>query len=134
MSTSNKDNIITIPKLSQDGSNWVTFKTHFLFAMAAHNIVGHFERSDPHTALPTPSTQDQDKWTTKDQDEHQTYPSLAKRWKHDVFVARDQLAQVVSNSLLIYIQRTGAIADMWHMIVVEFNRKYHMAQVNHIGG
>ena len=87
MSTSNKDNLFTIPKLSPDGSNWVTFKTHFLFAMAGRDIEGHFDGSDSHPVQPIPSTPDQDKWTAKDRDEHQTHLQLSKKWKHNKSVA-----------------------------------------------
>ena len=59
MSTPDKDNLFSVLKLLLDSSNWITFKTCFLFAMEGHNVEGHFDGSKPHLVQPTPSTQDQ---------------------------------------------------------------------------
>src|SRR5882724_7390503 len=65
-----------------------------------------------------------------DKDKNQAYLPLTKKWKHNEHVARAQLAQVVSNSLLIRIQHTGTMADMWKVIIAEFDSKGCMAQVD----
>jgi len=114
MSTNDKETLWVIPKLTTDGSNWVTFKTQFLFAMAGCNINGHFDGSDTSPPAPTYSTPDEAKWTTTDKDKSQAYLPLARRWKHDEHVACTQLAQVVSDSLLLRIQHTGTVANMCH--------------------
>ena len=56
-----KETLWAIPKLTSDGSNWVTFKTCFLFAMAGHNVDGHFNGSDTAPPVPTFSTLDETK-------------------------------------------------------------------------
>src|SRR5882724_9719985 len=127
---SDKEPIWAIPKLAPDGSNWVMFKTCFLFAMAGHDIGGHFNRSETTPLAPTYSTPDKAKWTTMDRDKNQAYLLLVRKWRHDEHVACTQLAQVVSDSLLIKIQRAGAVANMWDIITTEFNRKGRMVQVD----
>ena len=82
-----KETLWAIPKLTSDGSNWVTFKTHFLFAMAGHNVNGHFDRSDTTPPAPTLSTLDETKWTTTDRDRQQTHSLAVKKWKHDKHIA-----------------------------------------------
>jgi len=121
-----KEPLWAIPKLTPNGSNWVTFKTCFLFAMAGHDVNRHFDGSDsapqvPPTAPPMrlsglPPTKIKVK---------PTYP-LVKRWKHNEHVACAQLAQVVSDSLLIRIQHAASVAAMWKIIVAELNHKGHM--------
>jgi len=127
---SDKEPVWAIPKLAPDGSNWVMFKTCFLFAMAGCDIEGHFDQSKTTPLVPTYSTSDEAKWTTTDKDKNQAYLLLARKWRHDEHVACAQLAQVVSDSLLIKIQHAGAIADMWDIIVTEFDRKGCMVQVD----
>ena len=73
MSTNDKETLWVIPKLTTDGSNWVTFKTQFLFAMAGRNVDGHFDGSDATLPTPTDSTSDDTKWTTMDCDKSQTH-------------------------------------------------------------
>ena len=130
MSTNDKETLWAIPKLAADGSNWVTFKTQFLFAMAGHDVDGHFDGSDPMPLTPTYSTSDEAKWTAVDWEKSQAYLSLARKWKHDEHIACAQLAQVMSDSLLIRIQHAGSVAIMWNTIITKFDRKGCMAQVD----
>src|SRR5882724_2082634 len=73
----NKESLWEIPKLAPNCSNWVTFKTQFLFTMAGHDLEGHFNRSDPAPLSPTYSTADESRWTTMDKDKNQAYLPLA---------------------------------------------------------
>src|SRR5882672_11493710 len=126
----NKETFWAIPKLAPDSSNWVTFKTRFMFAMAGHDLEGHFDSSDPAPPAPTYSSPDENRWTVTDKEKNIAYLPLARKWKHDEHVARTQLAQVISNSLLIRIQHAGSVADMWKRIVTEFDHKGRMVQVD----
>src|SRR5882724_435317 len=121
MSANDKETLWVIPKLAADGSNWVTFKTQFLFSMASCNIDGHFNGSDTPPPAPTYITLDETKWTTTDHKKNQAYLSLVKRWKHDEHIAHTQLAQVMSDPLLIRIQHAGMVANMWNTVVTEFD-------------
>src|SRR5882672_8452804 len=102
-SMSDKEIPWAIPKLTSDGSNWVMFKTCFLFTMAGRNVDRHLDESDTTPPAWTPSTPDETKWTTEDWDKQQAHLLLVRKWKHNKHVAWAQLAQVVSNSLLIRI-------------------------------
>jgi len=70
------------------------------------------------------------KWTVADIERNEAYLRSEKKWWHDEKVACTQLAQVVSDSLLIRIQHATSVADMWRTIVSEFDRKGRMVQVN----
>jgi len=89
--------------------------------MAGRDIDGHFDGSDTPPPAPTYTTLDETKWSTADHEKNQAHLSLAKRWKHDEHVAHAQLAQVMSDSLLIRIQHAGTVADMWNTVVTEFD-------------
>src|SRR5882724_5435785 len=93
-SMSDKEPVWAIPKLAPDGSNWVTFKTHFLFAMAGCDIEGHFDRSETAPLAPTYSTSDEAKWNSTDKDKNKAYLLLARKWRHNEHVTHAQLAQV----------------------------------------
>src|SRR5882724_1886399 len=125
-----KEPLWAIPKLTSNGSNWVTFKTRFLFAMAGCNVNRHFDGSDTAPPAPTLSTPDETKWTTTDRDRQQTHSLAVKKWKHDKHVTHAQLAQVIPDSLLIRIQHASTVANMWQIIITEFNRKGCMVQVD----
>jgi len=61
------------------------------------------------------------RWTTADKDKNQAYLPLARKWKYDEHIA--QPTQVMSDSLLIWIQHAGMVEDMWKTTVSEFNHK-----------
>src|SRR5882672_5121105 len=88
-----KESFWAIPKLTPDSSNWVTFKTQFLFAMASRDLEGHFDASDPSPPILTYSSLTEDRWTTVDKDKNLAYLPLARKWKHDEHVTHTQLAQ-----------------------------------------
>ena len=80
--------------------------------------------------MPTYSTSDEAKWTTTDRDKNQAYLLLVRKWRHDEHVTCAQLAQVMSDSLLIRIQHAGMVADTWNTVIMEFDQKGHMVQVD----
>ena len=41
METTTKEDLYTVPKLEADSHNWVIFKNHLEWALAAHGIVDH---------------------------------------------------------------------------------------------
>ena len=124
------DTPFSILKLSSDGSNWVTFKTCFLFAMGGHDIEGHFNRSETFPPQPTLSSPDKKRWTVADKEQNDTYIVVVRKWQHNEKITCAQLAQVMSDLLLIFIQHAKGIVDMWGSIVTEFNKKGHMIQVD----
>src|SRR5882724_6004787 len=89
--------------LSQDRYNWVTFKTRFLYAMGGRDVEGHFDKSEKTPTQPTLSSPDKKRWTMADKELNETYLTVTRKWQCNEKVACAQLAQVVSDSLLICI-------------------------------
>jgi len=130
MYTPDRDSLFAVAKLSADGSNWVTFKTRFIYAMAGHDIEGHFDGSEPFPTPPTFSTTDQNKWTPEDEAKHESHLKSIRTWKRNEKIACVQLVQAISDSLLLRIQHASNVADMWTTIVTEHDRKGCMTQVD----
>ena len=70
------------------------------------------------------------RWTAEDKALNSAYLVVMRKWQHDENIAHAQLAQVVSDSLLIRIQHAKGVADMWGAIISEFDKKGHMIQVD----
>src|SRR5882724_1786749 len=107
-----RDTPLSIPKLSLDGSNWVTFKTCFLYAMGGRDVEEHFDGSDNAPHQLTLSTPDESKWTMADRERNKDYLRSERKWQHNEKVTHTQLAQVVSDSLLIRIQHAKSITEI----------------------
>ena len=65
-----------------------------------------------------------------DKNRNQAYLLLVRKWRHNEHVTCTQLAQVMSDSLLIKIQHASTVPDMWDIIITEFNMKGCMVQVD----
>src|SRR5882724_3496042 len=128
--TPDRDSLFAVAKLSADGSNWVTFKTRFIYAMPGHDIEGHFDGSEPFLTPPTFSTTDQNKWTSEDEAKHESHLKSIRTWKRNQNITHVELVQAISNSLLLRIQHTGNVTDMWATIMTEHDRKGCMTQVD----
>src|SRR5882724_72987 len=128
--TPDRDSLFAVTKLSTNGSNWVTFKTRFIYAMAGCDIEGHFDGSEPFPTPPTFSTTDQNKWTPEDEAKHESILKSIRTWKRNENIACVQLAQAISDSLLLRIQHACNVTDMWATIVTEHDRKGHMMRVD----
>jgi len=98
--------------------------------MGSHNVEGHFNRSEKTPTQPTLSSPDEKRWTMADKELNETYLTVTRKWQCNEKVACAQLAQVVSDSLLICIQYTTTVADMWQTMVMEFDKKGRMIQIN----
>src|SRR5882672_10283666 len=85
------DSSFSVPKLTSDSSNWVTFKTRFLYAMAGRDVEGHFDRSNPCPMPPKFSTADESKWTLADQAKNKAHLKLMKDWRHTKNITCAQL-------------------------------------------
>ena len=87
-------NILGVPKLAADGSNCVTFKTHFLYAMTGQDVEVHLNRSEIPPTLPKPLGTDPACLTPADKEKIKAHHVAHKKWKHDKNVTQVQLAQV----------------------------------------
>jgi len=70
------------------------------------------------------------RWTTADKELNSAYLVAMRKWQRDEKIACAQLAQVVSDSLLICIQHAKGVADMWESIIAEYDKKGCMIQVD----
>jgi len=101
--------------------------------MGGHDIEGHFDGSETPPTQPTLTSLDKMRWTAADKELNSAHFAEMRKWQHNEKIACTQLAQVVSDSLLICIQHAKGIADMWETIIPEFDRKGHMIQVELCG-
>ena len=98
--------------------------------MGGRDVEGHFDGSDKAPHQLTLSTPDESKWTMAHRERNEDYLWSERKWQHDEKVVCAQLAQVMSDLLLIHIQHAKSVTEMWSTIVSEFNRKGHMVQVD----
>ena len=98
--------------------------------MGGCDIEGHFNGSEKTPTQPTFSSLDEKRWTMMDKELNEAYLAETRRWQRNKKVVHAQLAQVVSDSLLIHIQYTTTVADMWQTMVTEFDKKGQMIQID----
>jgi len=136
MLTNDKETLWEIPKLAIDGSNWLCSKPNSCLPWPAETWMGtSVEVTPPFPPIPTYSTSGEAKWTTMDQDKNQAYLLLARKWKHDEHISWAQLAQVVSDTLLIRIQPVGTVAAVKNNTlcpIIPIQTSIHSHHLSHI--
>ncbi|KAF8573856.1 hypothetical protein K439DRAFT_1305447, partial [Ramaria rubella] len=111
-----------VPKLTSNGSNWVTFKTHVTWAMAARGVLGHLYGT---STYPTPL--EASTATATDLANHTT---ALTRWEQSESVARSQLGNVIGDTILVKILHSKSVSVMWKVICEEFEEKTRMISVD----
>ena len=102
-----------IPKLESDGSNWVIFKDHFLFATAAASLKGHIGGiGKPPVAIPV--VQIGTEPLTKEQKE--TYQVLLTKWEMEENIIKQAIASLILDSLFIEVRRKETALMMWDAV------------------
>ena len=104
-----------IPKLETDGSNWVIFKDHFIFAAAAADLEKHIDGMGtipipPAFALgPTPLTAEQ-------MAEVKLYEENQSKWVTNEAVIKQAIATTIPDSLFIEVRKEVMAHLMWEAV------------------
>src|SRR5579871_3349592 len=103
-----RDDFATVPILEPDGSNWVIWKNHLHFAMAAK---GTYEHLTGTATRPTP-------------------PDSTEAWDKAEATARWQLARAVKDVTFHIIMGKTLVSEMWTEIKKEFESKSSLVQAD----
>ena len=117
-----------IPKLEVDGSNWVIFKDHFLFAAAAASLKGHIDGSKKSPASPMlipsgPLTEDQKVAMIE-------YGKLLTKWEMEENIVKQALALVIPDSLFIEVRKMEMALSMWNAVRNQREKKSQMVTID----
>ena len=126
-------NSISIPKLADNGSNWIDYKTKVLIAMGSRGLMGHVEgkakKPAPYAIVNgVPVVADGKTAATEEQLE-------AREKRIDDFETKEYLARhIVINSVSITlaqnIGRLTSAKDMWEAVVNECEGKTFLYQAD----
>ncbi|KAF8573213.1 hypothetical protein K439DRAFT_1376053, partial [Ramaria rubella] len=116
------NSLFQVSKLTLDGSNWKTFKTHLMWAMAAWGVLNHLDRTNTQPTPPKTSTP-----TITELANHKT--ALTK-WDQSKSVAHSQLRNIIRDAILVKILHCKSISTMWKTICDEYEGKTRMVSVD----
>ena len=118
--TSKDDTLFRVPKLANDGSNWVAYKTRMKYAIASRGLTEHLDGT---LAAPAHPTGD-------DQKAIADYQSLFDTWNQNENLVRAQLAASIDDSMLMKLSHCDSATHMWKSLCHEFEGKMRMVQVD----
>ncbi len=126
-------NSISIPKLNDDSSNWIDYKTKVLIAMGSRGLMGHVEgralKPSPYAIVDsvpvladgsTPATEDQIETRDKRIDEHEMRE----------YLARHIIINSVSLRLAQKIGQLTSSKEMWDTVKADCEGKSMLYQVD----
>jgi sRNA-binding regulator protein Hfq len=91
-----------IPKLETDGHNWVIFKDHFLYTVAAASLIAHV---DGMGVMPLLITIGPGMLTAKQQKKFDKYELALSKWKSNEAIIKQAIATVIQDSLFIEVRK-----------------------------
>jgi Reverse transcriptase (RNA-dependent DNA polymerase)/gag-polypeptide of LTR copia-type len=116
-----------VPKLSNDGSNWVIFKTRFQWyadarELSRHIVMGAIEPTMPVTIV----GKDFDKMTTDEQTLFTEHEKSVSKWKADEAKLKQGFAEVLPDSLFMKVIAKKTALEIWTVIAGEFEKRSRM--------
>ncbi|OSX64737.1 hypothetical protein POSPLADRAFT_1135825 [Postia placenta MAD-698-R-SB12] len=117
----NKSTTSRIPKLIEDGSNWILYKEQFCAAVYTKGLVQFLEN---HDKAPVPTTA-----SGIDPDADKCYESANDVWVPKHQSIRTMLFQTLPESLKLRIASLQKASEAWQVIVDEYDNQGEFVQV-----
>ena len=135
MSASTKlgDKFLQIPKLDVSGSNWVTFKDRFTWALDARGILEHIDgtTSEPKDPISAEEWKKAKDGLTMEQKKLKTeWKKDVKDWKQGKAVAKQQIASSILDSLFMKVRAKGSAYDIWTELGKHFEKRSQMVSID----
>ena len=149
MSTSAKlgDDLMKVPKLDVAGSNWVIYKTRFLWAIDARGLLDHIDVSAWEPSRPSitkaakggsekgasegvSGEEGVEELTEEDEKKLEDWKEKLRVWKLGEAVVKQQIAATIPDSLFMKIQGKGTANQIWEALTKDFQNKSRMVSVD----
>ena len=127
---SKDETLFRVPKLANDGSNWVVYKIRMKYAIASRGLTECLEGTAITPEHPMLSSTDVQKWTEKDREAMSEYESMFDRWQQHKYLVHAQITGSIKDSMLMKISHCDTAAEMWKSLCNQFEEKTCMVQVD----
>ena len=135
------DEVFKVPRLANDGSNWVTYKDRLQWALAAQGILAHLEGdatdekgSSQSTASAGASESDStgtaDKGKESTPDVKGTQQPQDAKWLLDEAIVKQCIASTVSDSVFNRIKTGKTAKDIWNSLTKIYQARSRMVAVD----
>ncbi|KAH9856307.1 hypothetical protein C2E23DRAFT_722560, partial [Lenzites betulinus] len=137
-STANASNLFNVPKLAQDGSNWITYKEQMHTVLGARGLMRHLigTARRPPSPPPWPRTKSEPATSTKQMPgptTTSTTPSTVEAaeaklddYEQKEFATRQQIYGTITDSLLLKVKDLSTASAVWSAVMKEHKGKSEM--------
>jgi len=120
-----------IPKLEPDGSNWVIFKDHFLYAAAAASLKLHIDGTGKIPISPVvQSATSATALTETEVKEISDYEAKLSEWHIGEAIIKQAIATIISDSLFLEVRKEETALKMWEAVKNQREKKSRMVTVD----
>lgn len=118
--------LFNVPKLSEDGSNWITYKEHTLTAIGAQGLMRYV---DGQASKPEHFLQDKDDGTPTEAWIEALDKKIDKYYQKDSLI-RQQIFSTITDCLLLCIQKLESASSIWSEICDIHEGKTELIQID----
>ncbi|KIK32341.1 hypothetical protein CY34DRAFT_101732, partial [Suillus luteus UH-Slu-Lm8-n1] len=109
--------LFNVPKLAEDGSNWITYKERTLTAISARGLMRYVDGRAPDGSNPTEKEIEE---RDKKLDEYDQKNSLVKQ----------QVFSTITDRLLLRVQKLESASEVWAEICQIHEDKTELVQID----
>ncbi len=119
-----------LPACKADGTNWIFFRDHFLFAVDAAGLSDHFEDIGTMTEPTAPAVVDPKNPTADETKAMNEYAKKRRIWKSEQAIIKQGITSVISDSLFLKVKGKATAKAMWEKVKSEYEKKSKMVTVD----
>ncbi|KAI0758557.1 hypothetical protein BD413DRAFT_460634, partial [Trametes elegans] len=126
--TANASNLFTVPKLAQDGSNWITYKERMHTVLGARGLMQHLVGT-ARPAKPEPGFKPDPLASLSDDDYFAKVEAAETKiddYEQKEFATRQQIYGTITDSLLLKVKDLPSASAVWSAIMKEHEGKSEM--------
>ncbi|KAF8151570.1 hypothetical protein B0H34DRAFT_665004, partial [Crassisporium funariophilum] len=127
------DDFMKIPRLDDEGKNWVIFKARFFWSIDARGYSDHIDGTASAPADPvnrTGTPQAPQTLTNDEQLLEDAWKKETKVWNQGEAIVKQQIAATILDSLFMEICGMGTARAIWEALVEVFEKRSRMVSVD----
>ncbi|KAI0772862.1 hypothetical protein BD413DRAFT_453297, partial [Trametes elegans] len=128
--TANALNLFTVPKLAQDGSNWITYKERMHMVLGTRGLMQHLVgTAHRESAKPEPGFKPDPLASLSDDDYFAKIEAAETKiddYEQKEFVTHQQIYRTITDSLLLKVKDLPSASAIWSAVMKEHEGKSEM--------
>ena len=124
------DDFFRVPKLANDGKNWVVYRDRLELSVMARGLEGHLDGQEVAPIKPQPTTAPDGTEIPVPTTVMEVYTKTLRNWMLQEAIAKQQIASTIPDLLYLNIKSKTTTKEMWDALKNEFETRSKMFTID----